>query len=93
MCSRTLPDWCVQAAEDVEKGVEGATLVPADDGSNKAAVVDAVVAWVDGAIAKDRKVTALKTLQVGFEFEASAVRRLERTRGRAGGDVFLVLVR
>ena len=27
-------------------------------------MIDAVVQWVEGAMAKDRKVTALKTLQV-----------------------------
>lgn len=44
--------------------MEGVSTIPEDDGSNRAAVIDAVVQWVEGAIAKDRKVTALKTLQV-----------------------------
>ncbi|GLC57171.1 hypothetical protein PLESTB_001194900 [Pleodorina starrii] len=51
-----------QAAADVAAGVAGACEVP-PVGSDKAAVVDAVVAWVEAAIAADRKVTALKTLQ------------------------------
>ncbi len=55
-----------QASEDVEKGVEGAGLIPEDDGRNKKAVIEAVVQWTHAAIAKDRKVTALKNLQVSY---------------------------
>lgn len=40
----------------------GAPQIP-DDGAGKAAVVDAVVAWAEAAIAADRKVGALKQLQ------------------------------
>ena len=58
-----------QAADDLEQGIEGARLIPAEaaaggGGGDQAAVIDAVVQWVEGAMAKDRKVTALKTLQV-----------------------------
>ena len=57
-----------QAADDLEQGIEGASLIPAEvaggGGDQQTAVIDAVVQWVEGAMAKDRKVTALKTLQV-----------------------------
>lgn len=53
-----------QAAADVAAGVAGAAAIP-PAGSPAGEVVDAVVGWVHGAIAADRKVTALKTLQVG----------------------------
>ena len=56
--------FSLQAADDLDQGIEGVTLIPADNGSNKAEVIDGVVNWVEGAMAKDRKVTALKTLQV-----------------------------
>ncbi|KXZ48768.1 hypothetical protein GPECTOR_25g352 [Gonium pectorale] len=51
-----------QAAADVAAGVAGACAVP-PAGSPAGEVVDAVVSWVEAAIAADRKVTALKTLQ------------------------------
>lgn len=51
-----------QAAADVAAGVAGAAAIP-PAGSPAGEVVDAVVGWVHGAIAADRKVTALKTLQ------------------------------
>ena len=54
----------MQASDDQEQGIEGSGLVPADDGANRSSVIDAVVQWVEGAMAKDRKITALKTLQV-----------------------------
>eukprot|EP00955_Chlamydomonas_euryale_P104004 365535-Chlamydomonas_euryale.AAC.40 len=55
----------VQAAEDVAAGLEGASTVPAreENDGNKAAVIDAAVAWVEASIKADRKVTALKALQ------------------------------
>lgn len=51
-----------QAAEDVAAGVAGAAAIPAAE-AGQAAVVDAVVRWVEGAVAADRKVGALKELQ------------------------------
>ena len=55
-----------QAADDLDQGIEGVALVAADNGGdNKAEVIDGIVQWVEAAMAKDRKVTALKTLQVG----------------------------
>ncbi|GLI61323.1 hypothetical protein VaNZ11_003680, partial [Volvox africanus] len=51
-----------QAAADVAAGEPGVNEVP-PAAADKLTVVDAVVAWVEAAIAADRKVTALKTLQ------------------------------
>ena len=53
----------VQVADDISRGVPGAVPVPpAGEGSE--AVVAALAANVDAMIAADRKVTALKQLQV-----------------------------
>ncbi|KAG2493717.1 hypothetical protein HYH03_008230 [Edaphochlamys debaryana] len=51
-----------QAEADVAAGLPGAAAIP-PAGSPQGAVVDAVVGWVERAIAADRKVAALKTLQ------------------------------
>ncbi len=52
-------------------GLAGAAAVP-PAGSPAGEVVDAVVTWVHAAIAADRKVTALKTLQVGYRLGGCA---------------------
>ncbi|EFJ42248.1 hypothetical protein VOLCADRAFT_42159, partial [Volvox carteri f. nagariensis] len=65
-----------QAAADVAAGLAGVCEIP-PAGADKAEVVDAVVDWVEAAIAADRKVTALKTLQGHIwrsGFESGAMR-------------------
>ncbi|MEW5305998.1 MAG: hypothetical protein WDW36_008504 [Sanguina aurantia] len=52
-----------QAAEDVTAALPGSSPIPDGTPSGRDAVVDAAVAWVERAIAADRKVGALKTLQ------------------------------
>jgi hypothetical protein len=47
-------------------------------------VADGVVAWVEGAMGSDRKVTALKTLQVGRQGLGPPGQRRE---GRSNSDL------
>lgn len=60
-----------QVNEDLQNGVIGAVPIPSDD-TGKDAVIDALVANVEGMIKADRKITSLKQLQghiwrTGFE--------------------------
>jgi methylthioribulose 1-phosphate dehydratase/enolase-phosphatase E1 len=52
----------------LEKGIVGAVPIPSDD-AGKEAVIGALVANVESMIIADRKITALKQLQVSnFEY-------------------------
>lgn len=53
----------MQIQEDVQQGVTGAVPVPPDD-AGKEEVIAALVANVEAMIKADRKITALKQLQV-----------------------------
>ena len=53
----------MQVQDDLEKGVSGAVPVPPDD-AGKEEVIAALVANVEAMIKADRKITALKQLQV-----------------------------
>lgn len=53
----------LQVEDDLEKGVNGAVPIPSD-GVGKEEVVAALVANVAAMIKADRKITALKQLQV-----------------------------
>lgn len=66
MCLPPLMPLRFQAAEDVSAALPGSSPIPEGgaSASEKGAVVDAAVAWVERAIAADRKIGALKTLQV-----------------------------
>jgi len=52
-----------QVQQDLENGVAGAVCIPADD-AGKMEVIAALVANVEAMIKADRKITALKELQV-----------------------------
>ena len=52
-----------QVEEDLEKGVAGAVPIPPDN-AGKEEVIAALVANVEAMIKADRKITALKQLQV-----------------------------
>lgn len=52
-----------QVQDDLEKGVAGAVPIPSDE-AGKEEVVGALVANVESMIKADRKITALKQLQV-----------------------------
>lgn len=57
-----------QVQDDLEKGIVGAVPIPSDD-AGKEAVIEALVANVESMIKADRKITALKQLQVSnFEY-------------------------
>lgn len=53
----------LQVQDDLEKGVVGAVPIPLDD-SAKEEVIAAIVANVEAMIKADRKIPALKQLQV-----------------------------
>lgn len=53
----------LQVQDDLEKGVAGAVPIPPDD-SAKEEVIAAIVANVEAMIKADRKIPALKQLQV-----------------------------
>ena len=53
----------MQVQDDLEKGIGGAVPIPADD-AGKDEVIAALVANVEAMIKADRKITALKQLQV-----------------------------
>lgn len=53
----------LQVQDDLEKGVSGAVPIPSYD-SGKEKVIAALVANVEAMIKADRKITALKQLQV-----------------------------
>lgn len=55
--------FLLQVQDDLEKGVSGAIPVPSDD-AGKDAVIAALVNNVEAMIKADRKITALKQLQV-----------------------------
>lgn len=55
--------FVIQVQEDLDKGVVGSLPIPPDD-AGKEAVVASLVANVEAMIKADRKVTALKQLQV-----------------------------
>jgi methylthioribulose 1-phosphate dehydratase/enolase-phosphatase E1 len=69
----------MQAAQDVAAGSPGVSPIP-EPSAGQAAVVDATVGWVEGAIAADRKVTALKQLQ-GHIWRAGFTKGEVRRRG------------
>lgn len=54
---------CVQVEDDLKNGVDGAVPIPADN-AGKEEVIAALVANVEAMIKADRKITALKQLQV-----------------------------
>lgn len=53
----------LQVEDDLEKGIDSAVPIPSDDAS-KEEVVAALVTNVEEMIKADRKITALKQLQV-----------------------------
>lgn len=53
-----------QVEQDLAEGVAGAVPIPPDDAGNEDRVVDSLVANVEAMIKADRKITALKQLQV-----------------------------
>jgi methylthioribulose 1-phosphate dehydratase/enolase-phosphatase E1 len=59
-----LPFLILQAAKDVEDGIPGSRIVPLAGAAKDADIIAAVEANVLSMIEADRKVTALKELQV-----------------------------
>lgn len=53
----------IQVLDDLEKGISGSTPIPPDDARIEV-VIESLVTNVEAMIKADRKITALKQLQV-----------------------------
>jgi len=61
-----LSNLFLQVEDDLAQGVDGAIPIPTDD-AGKEEVIAALVANVEAMIKADRKITALKQLQVSIQ--------------------------